>query len=59
MAQVSKYRALYGLRHGQLHQATGNTGKIPKAHIDAAMKSLNKHVATMAKLADAANKAKK
>lgn len=54
---VSKYRALYGLRHGQLHQATGNVGKeIPKEHIDAAMKSLNEHVAAMAKLAKAAKK---
>jgi hypothetical protein len=54
---ASKYRAVYGLRHGQLHQATGNTGEIPQKHIDAAMKSLNSHVKAMAELANAHKKA--
>jgi len=49
---ASKYRALYGLRKGQLHQATGNSGEIPQKHIDAAMKSLNEHVKAMAELAN-------
>ena len=52
---VSKYRAMYGLRHGQLHTATGTTSKkIPKEVIDEALNSANEHVAAMAKLAKAA-----
>lgn len=54
---VSKYRAMYGLRHGQLHAATGMTSKkIPKEVIEAALDSHNEHVKAMAALAKAAKK---
>lgn len=55
---ASKYRATYGLRKGQLHQALGHTdgSPIPQKKLDAAMKSLNEHVKTMAELAHAHNK---
>lgn len=54
---ASKYRAMYGLRHGQLHTATGTTTKkIPKEVIEDALNSHNEHVAAMAKLAKAYKK---
>jgi hypothetical protein len=49
---ASKYRAVYGLRHGHLHQALGVTGReIPEEKLEAAQDSSNEHVKEMAKVA--------
>jgi len=55
---ASNYRAVYGLRKGQLHQALGEDGSkpIPQEKLDAAVQSLNKHVSAMAELANAHRK---
>ncbi len=48
----SKYRHVFGLRHGHLHKALGvKSGEISSAQLDEAADHHNSHVRGMAKIA--------
>jgi len=56
----SKYRHVFGLRHGHLHKALGVTSEdIPQGKMAEALDHANSHVRGMAKIAKKHNEAKK